>query len=47
MNTFFCKVEDLNKNQYILTDKYKQPLICDTREGKCIIQNFKNPPDVT
>ena len=45
MNTFFCKVEDLNKNQYILTDKYKQPLICDTREGKCIIQNFKKVVD--
>jgi hypothetical protein len=23
----FCKVEDSNKNLYILTDKYKQPLI--------------------
>ena len=35
----FCKVEDSNKNKYILTDKYKQPLNCI--EDKCIIFNTK------
>jgi hypothetical protein len=33
----FCKVEDSNKNKYILTDKYKQPLQC--YNDKCIIFN--------
>ena len=35
----FCKVEDSNKNKYILTDKYKQPLQC--YNNKCIIFNEK------
>ena len=35
----FCKVEDSNQNKYILTDKYKQPLIC--KENSCVIQNIK------
>jgi hypothetical protein len=35
----FCKVEDSNKNKYILTDKYKQPLQC--YNDKCIIFNEK------
>jgi len=38
-NQIFCKVEDLNKNQYILTDKFKQPLNCIN--DKCIISNLK------
>ena len=40
MNTFYCKVEDSNKNQYILTDKFKQPLLCE-RTGFCIIHDLK------
>jgi hypothetical protein len=35
----FCKVEDSNKNKYILTDKYKQPLQC--QNDSCIIVNTK------
>ena len=41
MNTFYCKVEDLSKNQYILTDKFKQPLICDPMMGNCFTINLK------
>jgi hypothetical protein len=41
MTTFYCKVEDLSKNQYILTDKFKQPLICDLKNGNCVGINFK------
>jgi hypothetical protein len=39
----FCKVEDSNKNLYILTDKYKQPLITHPHENKntCFIPNGK------
>jgi len=41
----FCKVEDSNKNLYILTDKFKQPLIADPRRmagpGTCLIANRK------
>ena len=39
----FCKVEDSNKNKYILTDKYKQPLNCI--EDKCIIFDIKKAVD--
>jgi hypothetical protein len=44
---YFCKVEDINKNLYILTDKNKQPLIADPRlravsnSGTCLIANRK------
>ena len=41
MNNFFCKVEDLNKNQYILTDKFKQPLECHRFKNTCHIANLK------
>jgi hypothetical protein len=41
----FCKVEDSNKNLYILTDKFKQPLIADPERmagpGTCLIANRK------
>jgi hypothetical protein len=39
----FCKVEDSNKNLYILTDKFKQPLITHPHENKntCFIPNGK------
>ena len=33
----FCKVEDSNKKQYILTDKFKQPLICEPKSGICVM----------
>lgn len=35
----FCKIEDSNKNQYILTDKYKQPLVC-SNQNSCNIKNI-------
>jgi len=44
---YFCKVEDIDKNLYILTDKNKQPLIADPRlmavsnSGTCLIANRK------
>ena len=41
MNTFYCKVEDLSKNQYILTDKFKQPLLCEPKIGICFTINTK------
>ena len=48
MNINYCKVEDKNGKQYILTDKFKQPLIWDPRSGMCLIFNIKklidNPP---
>ena len=39
----FCKVEDSNKNLYILTDKYKQPLIAMPHKNTktCFIPNGK------
>jgi hypothetical protein len=37
----FCKVEDSLKNQYILTDKFKQPLQCDKLKNSCVVANFK------
>jgi hypothetical protein len=40
----FCKVEDSNKNKYILTDKYKQPLNCI--EDKCMIFDIKKAMDI-
>ncbi len=48
MNNYYCKVEDKNGKQYILTDKFKQPLIWDPRSETCLIFNIKklidNPP---
>ena len=41
MDTIFCKVEDSNKNKYILTDKFKQPLICHPLDNTCIKVNLK------
>ena len=41
MKIFYCKVEDLSENQYILTDKFKQPLACYPYSGSCQIINFK------
>jgi hypothetical protein len=41
MNTFYCKVEDLNGKQYILTDKFKQPLIWEPKSKMCLIINIK------
>jgi hypothetical protein len=41
MATIFCKVEDSNKNKYILTDKFKQPLQCSEINKSCLINNFK------
>jgi hypothetical protein len=42
---FFCKVEDSNKNLYILTDKNKQALIAGPRlttgSSTCFIANYK------
>ena len=47
MKSFFCKVEDLNGKQYILTDKNKQPLIALFKT--CFIPNgkkFLNNPEL-
>jgi hypothetical protein len=47
MKSFFCKVEDLNGKQYILTDKNKQPLIALL--NTCFIPNgkkFLNNPEL-
>ena len=46
MDNTFCKIENYNvenKNidQYILTDKFKQPLQCNKLKNTCFIQNFK------
>jgi hypothetical protein len=40
----FCKVEDSNKNKYILTDKFKQPLQCLNKE--CLILDIKKALDI-
>jgi hypothetical protein len=50
-NNTFCKIEDSNKNKYILTDKNKQPLQClsdlkssnsnESEIGSCKIINIK------
>ena len=40
----FCKVDDSNKNKYILTDKYKQPLSCIN--NKCTIFDIKKAVDI-
>ena len=40
----FCKVEDSNKNKYILTDKFKQPLQCFNKE--CLILDIKKGLDI-
>jgi cbb3-type cytochrome oxidase subunit 3 len=45
MDIFFCKVEDLSQNQYILTDKFKQPIICELKSGICQIINVKKIKD--
>jgi hypothetical protein len=45
----FCKVEDSNKNLYILTDKNKQPLITFPSKNTCLIANgkkFLNNPEL-
>ena len=45
----FCKVEDSNKNLYILTDKYKQPLLSTPFKNTCLIANgkkFLNNPEL-
>ena len=45
----FCKVEDSNKNLYILTDKNKQPLLALPSKNTCIIANgkkFLNNPEL-
>ena len=47
--SFFCKVEDSKKNQYILTDKNKQALIAHPFKNTCIIPNgkkFLNNPEL-
>ena len=44
-----CKVEDSNKNQYILTDKNKQPLLATPFKNTCLIANgkkFLNNPEL-
>jgi hypothetical protein len=50
MGNTFCKIEDSNKNKYILTDKNKQPLQCqsvltsnsqESEIGSCRIMNIK------
>jgi hypothetical protein len=51
MGNTFCKIEDSNKNKYILTDKNKQPLQCqsvltssnsnESEIGSCKIINIK------
>jgi hypothetical protein len=41
MSIIYCKVEDKNGKEYILTDKFNQPLIMDLRSGMCVIQNIK------
>jgi len=41
MENTFCKVEDSNKNQFILTDKFKQPLQCNNKQNTCTIKNYK------
>ena len=46
---FVCKVEDLKKNLYILTDKNKQALIPHPFKNTCIIPNgkkFLNNPEL-
>jgi hypothetical protein len=49
MGNTFCKVEDSNKNKYILTDKNKQPLQCKLKSqgdiGSCSIYNMKKVLD--
>jgi len=49
MGNTFCKVEDSNKNKYILTDKNKQPLQCKLKSegdiGTCSIYNMKKVLD--
>ena len=45
----FCKVEDSNKNLYILTDKFKQPLLALPSKNTCLIANgkkFLNNPEL-
>jgi hypothetical protein len=47
--TLFCKVEDLNGKQYILTDKNKQPLLALPAKNTCLIANgkkFLNNPEL-
>jgi hypothetical protein len=47
--SLFCKVEDLNGKQYILTDKFKQPLLATPATKTCIIANgkkFLNNPEL-
>jgi hypothetical protein len=47
--SLFCKVEDSNKNLYILTDKNKQPLVALPFINTCIIPNgkkFLNNPEL-
>ena len=44
MENTFCKIEDYNKNKYILTDKNKQPLQC--KKNSCYINNLKKVIDV-
>jgi hypothetical protein len=47
--SLFCKVEDSNKNLYILTDKNKQPLLAHSFKNTCIIPNgkkFLNNPEL-
>ena len=41
MENTFCKIENYNKDQFILTDKYKQPLQCNKLKNSCFINNFK------
>ena len=41
MDNIFCKVEDSNKNKYILTDKFKQPLLCHPKDNTCKKINLK------
>jgi hypothetical protein len=45
MTTIFCKVEDSNKNKYILTDKFKQPLQCSEFNKTCLLNNYKQVID--